>query len=133
LDREKDQLEQQKLQTTISFGATILGAILGRKVTQVGNVGRATTAARSASRILKEKEDIKRAEETVQKYESELKQLEEEFKNEIEKFETKIDPMKEELEKIILKPSKGEIFVRFFSLVYLPYFKSTDGNLTPLW
>jgi hypothetical protein len=133
LDREKDQLEQQKLQTTISFGATILGAILGRKVTQVGNVGRATTAARSAGRILKEKEDIKRAEETVQKYESELKQLEEEFKKEIEKFETKIDPMKEELEKIILKPSKGEIVVRFFSLVYLPYFKSSDGNLTPLW
>ncbi|MBC7194183.1 MAG: ATP-binding protein [Caldisericia bacterium] len=130
LDREKDQLQQQKLQTTISFGATVLGAILGRKVTGVGNVGRATTAARSASRILKEQEDIKRAEETVQKYETELKELEKEFQMEIEKIEGKIDPMKENLEKIILKPSKQEINVRFFSLVWLPFYKK-DQDLYP--
>ncbi|MCX8094885.1 MAG: ATP-binding protein [Caldisericia bacterium] len=130
LDREKDQLQQRKLQTTISVGATILGAILGRKVTGVGNVGRATTAARDAGRIMKEQEDIKRAEETVQKYESELKELEREFQEEIKKFEEKSDPTKEIIERIILKPSKTEINIRFFSLVWLPFFKSGD-TLTP--
>lgn len=132
LDREKDQLQQRKLQTTISVGATVLGAILGRKVTSVGNVGRATTAARDATRIMKEQEDIKRAEETVQKYESELKELEREFQEEIQKFEAKIDPTKEILEKIILKPSKTEINIRFFSLVWLPYIEK-DNRLISVW
>lgn len=132
LDREKDQLQQRKLQTTISIGATVLGAMLGRKITGIGNIGRATTAARDATRIIKEQEDIKRAEELVQKYESELKELEKEFQMEIQKIEERLDPLKENLEKIILKSSKTEINIRFFSLVWLPFIEK-DGNLNPAW
>ena len=39
---------QQGVQAAISLGATILGAVLGRKTVSVGNIGRATTAARGA-------------------------------------------------------------------------------------
>ncbi|MDI6860773.1 MAG: hypothetical protein QMD25_01995 [Caldisericia bacterium] len=81
---------------------------------------------------MKEEEDIKRAEETVQKYESELKELEKEFQIEIQKIEERLDPSKESFEKIILKPSKTEINIRFFSLVWLPFIEK-EGNINPGW
>ena len=45
----------------ISIGSTILGALLGRKLTSASSVGRATTAARGASRAGRERGDIQRA------------------------------------------------------------------------
>lgn len=49
LEREKSQYSGQKFQTAISIGATVLGALFGRKVASVGTVGRAGTAARVVS------------------------------------------------------------------------------------
>jgi len=46
--REREQVSQQGVQAAISIGATILGAVLGRKTVSVGNIGRATTAARGS-------------------------------------------------------------------------------------
>ena len=63
--REREQVSHQGVQAAISIGATILGAVLGRKTVSVGNIGRATTAARGAGRVLKEREDVARAQETV--------------------------------------------------------------------
>ena len=43
-EREAEQATQAELQTAISFGATLLGAFIGRKAVSVSTVGRATTA-----------------------------------------------------------------------------------------
>jgi hypothetical protein len=64
--RESEQATQQGIQTAISVGASILGAFLGRKAISAGTIGRATTAARSASRVLKETQDVGRAKESVE-------------------------------------------------------------------
>jgi hypothetical protein len=63
--RESAQASQQKLQTGLSMGAAVLGALFGRKAFSAGTVGRATTAARGVGRSMKEAEDIKRANENV--------------------------------------------------------------------
>jgi hypothetical protein len=47
--RETGQAKQQYVQTAISVGATLLGALLGRKTVSTSALGRATTAARGAS------------------------------------------------------------------------------------
>ena len=57
---------QAKLQTGVSMGATLLGALLGRKAVSAGTLGRATTAARGVGRSMKEAADIKRAGESVE-------------------------------------------------------------------
>ena len=46
VEREQQQASQPKLQTALSVGATLLGALLGRKAISAGTLGRATTAAR---------------------------------------------------------------------------------------
>ena len=66
VEREQQQASQAKLQTAVSIGATLLGALLGRKAINVGTLGRATTAARGVGRTMKESEDIKRAGESVE-------------------------------------------------------------------
>ncbi len=60
-ERESSQATAQKLQTAISFGATLLGAFMGRKAVSATTLGRATTAARGVGRTMKEAEDVKRA------------------------------------------------------------------------
>src|SRR6185369_6315385 len=59
--REAEQAQGQKVQTAISFGATLLSSFLGRKRTSLTTLGRATTAARGVSRSMKESQDVGRA------------------------------------------------------------------------
>ena len=52
--REQQQATSQKLQTAVSIGATVIGALFGRKAISAGTIGRATTAARGFGRSAKE-------------------------------------------------------------------------------
>ena len=45
---DQSQYKQKKMQTAISFGATVVGALFGRKLGSVGNVGRPTHGVISA-------------------------------------------------------------------------------------
>ena len=65
----------------MSMGASILGAFLGRKTLSAGNIGRVTTAARSASRIGRESEDVERANENLDVLQQRLRTLEAEVRD----------------------------------------------------
>ena len=74
---EQRQSKQQKIQTAISIGTTILGAFLGRKALSGSTIGRAGTTMHRASRAMKEYGDIQRAEENVSVLQQQLKGLQE--------------------------------------------------------
>src|SRR5262245_21124335 len=82
--REKQQAESRssQMQAAISVGASILGAFLGRKTISAANVGRATTAMRSAGRVMKESQDVSLAEENVAALQQQLADLEAQFRSE---------------------------------------------------
>ena len=65
VEKEQQQVSDQKLQTAVSVGATVLGTLFGRKSITVGTLGRATTAARGMGRMMKETSDVKRAAESA--------------------------------------------------------------------
>ncbi len=132
VDREANQQKQQQMSTVISVGATLLSAFVGRKIS-TGTIGRASTAARSAGRIMKEKEDVDRAKETLASHKQRLADLEQEFKTEMDDLSGKLDPMNEALDKITIRPAKKDIIVRLVSLTWLPYWQSQDGRITPAW
>ena len=135
VDREAEQAKQQKTQMAISVGATLLGAFLGggRSPINTGTIGRATTAARGASRIMKESQDVGRAKDTVAAYQQRLQQLESDFKAESDLLSTKIDPLTEELEHLSIRPAKKDILVRLVTLAWLPNWQTPDGRVTPAW
>jgi len=130
--REQEQAQGQKLQTAISFGATILSSFMGRKSVSLSTLGRATTAVRGVGKSMKESEDVGRAEENVSAIDQQLVELDEEFKSETEKLERAFDPQTEELGKVSLKPTKANITVKFLTLAWAPYWH--DGQESkPAW
>jgi hypothetical protein len=133
LEREQEQAKQQKLQTAISFGTTLLGAFMGRKAISRSTIGKATTAARGASRAMKEAQDVKRAEENVQEYQQQLSELQEQLANEIEQVKTSIDPMTENLDSYELRPKKTDISVSLVALTWVPFWQDDKGGIQPAW
>jgi len=118
VDRETEQASGAKLQTAISFGATLVGALLGRKAISAGSVGRATTAARSVGRTMKESEDIGRAQENVATLEAQIQQLEDELAADTAALHASTDVVSERLETVTLKPKRGNVTVKLVALVW---------------
>jgi hypothetical protein len=127
LGRERSQYEQQKMQTAISAGATVLGALFGRKVASVGSVGRAATTARGLGRAAREKEDITRANREIEVLQQQYRDLEAEFQKEIGGLDAPVDPDAFELKEQVVRPRKSDIAVGHFGLVWLPWHVDESG------
>ena len=119
--REKQESMQAGVQTAISVGATVLGAIFGRKTISSATIGKATTAARSAGRTMKQAGDVQRAEETEGAIQQQIAALEGELQAELAAQASATDPLSEALEKVALRPKKTDITLRRVGLVWLPY------------
>ncbi len=135
LAKEKQQAESRssQVQAAISVGASILGAFLGRKTISASNIGRATTAVRSAGRVMKESQDVGAAEENVTALQQQLAELEAQFKSESEALAAATDPLNEKLETISIKPTKANIAVKLVALAWTPYWRDESGSLTAAW
>ena len=116
--RESSQASAQKLQTAISFGATLLGAFMGRKAVNASSIGRATTAARGVGRSMKEAQDVKRAGETVQELQAQLADLEQQVQAEMQAVAAKYDTGALALQTVSLKPKKTQITVQLVALAW---------------
>ena len=126
VEREQEQVKQQKTQTAISLGATVLGAFLGGG-RMLGSVGRMTTAARGASRARKEAQDVGRAEESAEVLKRKLAQLEADFKSDADRIGVEFDAGSEPLERVSLRPTKQNILVKVVALGWAPYWQRVDG------
>jgi hypothetical protein len=133
--REKQQTDARssQVQAAISVGASILGAFLGRKTISATNIGRATTAIRSAGRVMKESQDVSHAEENVAALQQQLADLEAQFKSEADVLAAATDPLAEKLETISIKPTKANIAVKLVALAWTPHWRDGRGALTPAW
>lgn len=129
--REKEQAGRQRLEVAISVGATLLGALLGRKAVSSSTLGRAATTARAGTRAWKEAQDVARATETVETLRGKLAELEAQLAAEVAKIESAIDPTTEALETVAIRPKKTNIAVPLMALCWAPYWRDPDGNLTP--
>lgn len=112
-EKEKDQAKRQKYQSAVSLGSSILGAMVGRKVTTA-----ASRTARDYGKAQKEKQDVEFAEENLEALLERKKKLEEEFQAEVRAAGTRADPLTEKLEPISIKPTKTNISVKLVALVW---------------
>jgi hypothetical protein len=135
LAKEKQQAEARssQVQAAISVGASILGAFLGRKTISATNIGRATTAVRSAGRVMKESKDVGAAEENVAALQQQLADLEAQFKSESDALAAATDPLNEKLETVSIKPTKANIAVKLVALAWTPHWRDANGTVTAAW
>jgi hypothetical protein len=133
VEREEEQAKQQKFQTVISLGATVLSAFLGRKAVSRTSMGRAATTIRGMSRSRKESQDIERAGENVEALKQQLADLETEFTHEAEALASQLQAQSETLEPITIRPKKSNITVELLGLGWVPHWQDPQGRQTPAW
>ena len=117
IEREQAQVRGHTAQAAISLGATLVGALFGRKLASASNVGRAATAARGAARAVREREDVARAETSADELSQELAALEVELEAEVAAIGAAAAAS---LAPVEIRPRKADIAVVRVALVWVP-------------
>ncbi|MDX2178748.1 MAG: hypothetical protein SFV18_04080 [Bryobacteraceae bacterium] len=116
VEREKQQAQDQTFGAILNAGTSILGAFLGRKGSAMGKL---STAARSATRVAKERGDVSRATETVEAIDAQMQDLNAQFESDVAALGSTIDPATEVLETISVRPKKTNISVKLVTLAWV--------------
>ncbi len=127
VDREKSQYRQHQMQTAISFGTSILGALFGRKLASTTNVTRAASAMKGVGRSLEQRSDVGRAEESTEQIDEKISKLEAEFQEETAKIEHKSAADKLPVEEVPVQPRKTDIAIGTVCLLWTPWHVGVDG------
>jgi hypothetical protein len=130
-EREKAQLNQSRMQTAVNVGTTILGALFGRKKISATSIGRAGTAARSASRWGHESQDVARAEESIEVLQQRLADTQRQVEAEVAQLESTLDSSSIALRSVEVPARKSDIAVGEVALVWAPWRKGPDGFPAP--
>jgi hypothetical protein len=132
-ERESSQLSQQRMQTAVSIGSSILGALLGRKALSATNLNRVGSAARSATRIGRESQDVTRAEESLEVLQQRLADTKREVDDEVARLESTLDATTISLRAVEVPARKSDIAVGEVALVWAPWRKGADGFPAPAY
>ncbi len=133
LEREQSQVKQQTWKTALSFGTTVLGAMLGRKLGSATNMSRTASSMRAAGRIASEKGDVDRAKASVEAVREQLAELEEEFSAEAEALREKLAPDNLEIKEKPIRPRKSDLSVEHVALVWTPWTVDSNGIAEPAY
>ena len=106
VEKQQGEAGQRKLETAVSLGATVFGALFGRRG---GTIGRASTTARGVGRVLKEGGDVDRAEESVATLETQRAALQAEIEAQVAALIAANDARTATLETIAIKPKKADV------------------------
>ncbi len=105
-----------KLQAAISFGSTLLGALMSKRGITKDTISKTGTTLRRAGQISKDSDSAKAAEESYQSLEQQL----EELKAQMEAQAPEIDPQSITLDKTEVRPRKSDIAVEKVALLWWP-------------
>ncbi len=129
VEREAEQYKDRRNQTALSLGASVLGALFGRKLASATNVQRAATTLRGASRAAQERADIGRAEERVEAVQQDYNALEAELARELAALETAPGAQQAPVETLRISATKSDLAIELLALVWMPAQVGADGEL----
>ena len=116
LNKLFDKLEKEQLQANttttdaiISIGTSLLGAFFGKSTT-ASTLGKVASSAKGATKILKEKSDVKYVESEIQQLQIEKEELQKTLENEISKINEENKISNFQIEEIFIKPKRTDIF-----------------------
>ena len=126
---QKSQANSAKMDTAMRVGSTLLGALLGKRISTTSGRG----AMSGASKAWKESRDVARAEEKVDEYQSELEKIEADCEDQVEKLKATIDPMTERLETLTVTPLKKNCACKAVGIAWMPYRVNAQPTLGAAW
>ncbi len=129
IEREKAQYSQRKLDTAISIGTSVLGAIFGGRSVATTRAG---SAARSAGRVFSERGDLARAGESLEALTAERDELLKRVEQEAGELTASLDPASLALERIRIAPRKSDIAIARVGVAWEPWRAGADGFPRPV-
>ncbi len=131
--REEDQYESAKMSSLLSFGTSLIGAFMGRKIASRTNVSKMSTAARGASRAAQQRGDVKRAEAALEQLHIDMQELEDELRHEIDQLGQEFDIENLELETVTIPPRKSDLKIGSPIILWTPWQVDSTGEATALF
>ncbi|MEV9498522.1 ATP-binding protein [Aliarcobacter butzleri] len=110
LQKEEIQATSTTTDTIISIGTSLLGAFFGNSVINKTNIGKVATSAKGASKILKERNDVKQIENEILELQQQKETLKTLLENEIEKINLANQSSNFPIEEIFIKPKRSDIY-----------------------
>ncbi|MBR8465071.1 ATP-binding protein [Campylobacter sp. faydin G-140] len=110
LEKEQKDMATSGLNAAISIGTSILGALFGTKLLSSSNATKIATSARSASKVLKERSDVKLSEQNVAQINMQIDELMAKFQSEIEAVKSANDVKNITLNITQITPKKSDIY-----------------------
>ncbi|QCD53255.1 helicase HerA domain-containing protein [Campylobacter sp. RM16192] len=110
LEKEQKEVKSKGLEAAISVGTSILGAIFGRNLLTRSNLGKVASSAKSANKILKERDDVKLSEQVVADIEAQIEELMSNFENEASELRSKNDIQNITIKEIEISPKNSDIY-----------------------
>lgn len=122
LEREKAQYDQAKWSSLLNIGQTVLGAIMGNRVSSRG-----ATAGRSVGRAVQQRTDVSHAGETLEQLSLERTNLEMELEQEIQDLQSEVSIERLVLEPVSVPCRKGDLQIDYLGIVWVPWEVDQDG------
>jgi len=116
--REKSQADSQTLSSALSVGGSLLGALFGGR--RGSAMRKASAAARSIGRAGKERADVEHAEADERALRQQIESLEAELAAEVAGLESELDPGSVRIERVPVRPRKGDLAVDELALAWRP-------------
>ena len=133
IGREEDDVRQRQLESALSVGTTMLGALMGRKTVSVTNMRRANSSFRSMGRVGNAKEDVAEAREKVVMIQEDIDQMELELSEEVRALEDEYNMDDISVTELNITTTSTNITTEVFGMLWLPYRKDSRGRLSPDW
>lgn len=115
IDAERAQAKKTDMEVAINVGATMIGALMGRRMGS-GTLGRATSTARGVTKAAKEREDVARATETLSVLDQKLSELTDAFESEANDIAVAYAKAADELTIQAVCPKKSNIDIQVMGI-----------------
>ena len=130
--KQKEEAKSKQMEGFLNIGTSILGALLGNKLTSKTNVAKAATAVKSFGKVTSKQGDVMRAEETLEELISAKNELEAQAKEEIEALADQYSPENLALEAVDIPLRKSDTKVKLIALAWVPWQVNPNGIAYPL-
>lgn len=118
LEKEKDQATAKTTDTLISIGSSILGAFFGKSALSRTNIGKAASGIKNASKVLKERKDVKFVEAEIEEISEDMNSLEEKLEDAVKNINEEYKITDFEIEEEIVKLRRKDIYNLKISLLW---------------
>ncbi|HEX4129721.1 MAG TPA: ATP-binding protein [Pirellulales bacterium] len=120
VQKKEADSSHQVMTTAVSLGTTLLGALLGRKLTSAANLNQTASSIRSAGRILQKRDGVALAEDDAAAVDAKIKALDDELADETRQLRDTFAAEHLQLTELIVQPKKSDITVTDVLLAWKP-------------